>query len=314
MTLDFGGQVHTLRDYVGSMAGMPRVVTQFEDEIDDAADSAGWISFGTAALQQLKAKGFNFRSQAGADLLARAVANAGADDQAILALVELRAPINGAKLPADMDCCLPKSLLDAALVNRRSIALIDALISKGALQTRGTPDQSKIDAAFRAAIMGGRLELVHKVWSIGATTPHPALMFNDVSEDKNVRKQSPVTLRLRHHPFQEAGWEGLAIAKWLIAQGCDLKARGADGKTLLHIATDAADLEFVRYLLDQGFDPSTPGPYGLPALGSAKDEDIAVTLLEAGTDLTLMDDKGNQFRRYAEYNHWGRVIAWLDAH
>jgi hypothetical protein len=58
---------------------------------------------------------------------------------------------------------------------------------------------------------------------------------------------------------------------------------------------------------------STPGQYGLPALGSAQDEDVAMTLLVAGTDFPRMDDAGHQFRRYAEGNHWARV-ALLSAH
>jgi hypothetical protein len=70
----------------------------------------------------------------------------------------------------------------------------------------------------------------------------------------------------------------------------------------------------VRYLLDQGLTASTPGAYSLPALASSEDEDVAVMLLEAGTDLSKMEDGGRRFRRYASYNHWGRVISWLDAH
>ncbi len=96
-------------------------------------------------------------------------------------------------------------------------------------------------------------------------------------------------------------------------RGCNIKAARADGDTLLHIAAEAGDAEFVRYLLTQGFDPSTAGQFNLPALGGTQDENGALILLEAGTDLARMDDSGTQFRRYAEENHWKRVMDWLEA-
>lgn len=80
------------------------------------------------------------------------------------------------------------------------------------------------------------------------------------------------------------------------------------------LATDAGDVQFVRYLLDQGLDASMLGEFDLPALGSAGNEEIALMLLEAGTDFSLMDDDGHQFMRYAKGNHWGRVVAWLKEH
>jgi ankyrin repeat protein len=109
-------------------------------------------------------------------------------------------------------------------------------------------------------------------------------------------------------------WDGLAIAQWLATLGCDIRSAGADGTTLLQIAAEAGDAKFVRYLLDQKIDPSTPGRYGLPALGSVEDEDVALILLEAGTDLSKMDEDGISFRRYAQGQHWSRVTRWLEQH
>lgn len=103
--------------------------------------------------------------------------------------------------------------------------------------------------------------------------------------------------------------DGLVIAQWLAAKGCDLKARIPGGNTLLHIAVEAGDVAFVRYLLDQGLDPSTPGDFDLPPLGSASNEDVAMILLQAGG--RPPDPK--QFAAYARERHWGRVIGWLES-
>ena len=70
------------------------------------------------------------------------------------------------------------------------------------------------------------------------------------------------------------------------------------------------DIKFVRYLLGQGVDVSAPGQFDLPALGSAQDEDIALLLLQSGSDWK-MDDNGAGFLRFAGGQHWGRVTAWI---
>jgi hypothetical protein len=86
--------------------------------------------------------------------------------------------------------------------------LIDPLVAKGALQSDGQPDQARIDAAFRAAISGGRMMLVRKIWEFGAVEHRPALTFDDVADD-GTRKRSPVTLLLVHHSWKSVPWEGM---------------------------------------------------------------------------------------------------------
>ncbi|AWV08620.1 hypothetical protein C9I47_2951 [Lysobacter maris] len=310
VTLDIGGEVHRIHDYSGRRIGMPRAVTEFENEIDAVARTRMWTIVSTEAVNRMQADGFDFASVAGRELLERALFRGeDADDEAMARLVELGVPVDDAMLKHGYGGA-PMSLLELALL-RAHPAVVEALIARGALETRGKPDQAKIDAAFRSAIAGGRFALVERIWNVAATRPHPSLYFDDVSDgEQKAAKRSPVTLLLSR-PFADARpWEGRAIARWLIAQGCDMTASAADGATLLHIAAAANDAGLVRDLLDRGFDASTPGRYGLPALGSTEDEDIALMLLEAGTDLSALPD----LRRQATRGRWQRVVTWLDAH
>lgn len=311
LTLELGGQSRKIVDYVGEMVGMPVGVSAFEDEVDKVAQSDRWKHLTTETVEQLKAEGFQFNSQAGAELLARTVANKNSrDEAAMLALVELGAPLAVARKQAPGFSGTPGPLVESALRNHHA-TLLQPLVARGALDTNGKRDQKKIDAAFRAAIQGGRLEAVKAVWDIAGSRPHPSLTFDDQSDDDTpMRKQSPVTLSLMP-PYGDDDWQGREIAEWLADQGCDLGARAANGETLLHIAAEAGDVQFVRYLLDHGLDASMPGEYDLPALGSTHDEEVALMLLKAGTDLSPMDDDGRRFLQYAEENHWGRVVAWL---
>ncbi|WP_242165419.1 ankyrin repeat domain-containing protein [Lysobacter sp. M15] len=316
LTLKLGDQVHRIVDYVGERVGMPHVVSEFEDEVDKVSGAEGFVHLSEDAVERLQREGFRFDSKEGAELLARATANEESrDNKAIVRLVELGAPIAASPQARTEGWLARGTLLEEALQNRRR-KLVDLLIAEGALETNGKPDQAKLDAAFRAAIQGGSLDLVQTLWRAGEPDLRPALYFdNESDEAQGVRQRSPVTLLLSHYGSDEdETWDGMQIAAWLASRGCDLKAAGADGKTLLHIAAKADDAEFVHYLLSQGFDASTLGEYDLPALGSTSNEDVAMLLLEAGTDLSKMDDQSGEFLRYARSNHWQRVVEWLRKH
>ncbi len=313
VTMELGDDRHSIEDYVGRAVGMPAVVTAFEDAIDEAAGSADWVTLSVKALEQLKREGFDFSSQQGRELLARAVAkDSSQNDEALVRLIALGAPVD-TRVHSGWTADREDSLIDVALTNGHE-QLVEALLKLGVLLTDGRADQAKIDAAFQAAIAGGKLSLVIRVWD--ATELHPALTFSDAaSDEESPTQQSPVTLLLRPPYRSGRKWEGKQIAEWLNRKGCSLSAHSANGGTLLHIAAAAEDIEFVRFLLNAGVDPSTPGRFGLPALGSVHDnEDISMLLLEAGTDVSSLSDKGNSFRNYAIGRHWQRVVAWLDTH
>lgn len=312
LKLKAGASSRTIEDYVGERAGMPNVIHDFEEAVDRISRAGEWTRLSMMAVERLQSEGFDFTSKESADLLVRALANSdGNDQQAMLKLIELGAPLSGGNPYGPMIGGVDTSAIDQALLNHRE-QIVGPLLQRGVLDTGGRPDQAKLDKAFRDAIRGGRLSLVEALWDQHADRPHPALTFRDANNEAKAVKQSPVTLLLSK-PYRDEGWQGLEIAKWLQGKGCDLKAHGADGNTLLHVAVDANDPEFARYLLEQGVDPSAPGRFGLPALGGATDEDMALLLLKAGSEWQ-MDDQGKGFLRYAKDQHWGRVMAWISAH
>ena len=311
VTLRLGDQVHVIEDYLGRMVGMPAAVTAFEDAIDAAAGSNGWINLSLAAVNDLWAEGFEFSSKEGGMLLGRAAANPKSDDDALVKLIGLGVSTDTVALDGrGGERRIP--LIDAALESGHE-KLAAALIERGTLQTRGTADQAEKDRAFHAAIAGGKLSLVQTIWDTSGSS-HPALTFPDRGrENMYSERESPVTLLLTRPFDRKQAWQGREIAQWLAEKGCDLSAHGADGRTLLHIAAQAGDAQFVRYLLEQGVDPSTPGEFDLPAVGSAQDEEVAMLLLQAGSGVSAryVADNG-QLRKFAEYRHWQRVIEWLD--
>lgn len=304
LTVRFGNQTKVITDYAGRALGMPMVVSRVQEEVARVAHAEQWITLSDAALDRLQRDGFDFKSPAATRMLHRAVRNRWAtDDRAMLRLLMLGTPID---LPDRED-----SLMVDALRLRRT-QLIGPLIARGALNTNGRPDQRKIDTAFRAAVVGGRLEPLRSVWAVAGSQSHPALTMRDEPEYRNptAKNDVPVALLL-DRDYNDADWQGLEIARWLAALGNDLHATGADGRTLLMAAAEDDDDRFVRYLLSQGADPTARGRHEHSLLDSAQAEDVALALLEAGSELPR-EFKGYRFE--AERKGWGRVVAWLDAH
>lgn len=129
VTLTVGGQTRVITDYMGYDVGIPQAVSEAEADIDRTGHAAGWINLSGDAVATLEAEHFAFNSQAGAELLARAVNNPDShDDAAMLRLIELGAPVTGAQ--PDGNQFLAPSLLDAARAHNRTI-LIQPLHDRG---------------------------------------------------------------------------------------------------------------------------------------------------------------------------------------
>lgn len=318
LTLRFGKQAHDMVDYVGSLVGMPKAVEDFEDEIDKVSGASDFVNLSQETVARLEAEKFGFRSQPGANLLWRAVSNKRSHDDAIRRLIELGAPMDNAKPSSDNMFTPPPQPLIEVVLRQQRMSLIDVLIQHGALQTKGAPDPNKINAAFRAAIAGGRIEAVEKIWAAADEKSRPSLSFEETvrqDDGSDIKKTVPVALLLQFEDYPPEGyvWDGLAITQWLAAHGCDLKAARVGGDTLLHIAARAGDADFVRYALNQGLDANAIGDREI-ALDSVRKEDVAMLLLEAGTDLSGMEGGAEAFRKFAEAREWTRVVDWLKTH
>lgn len=316
ISMDMGGEVHTIDGSSGGLAGMPANVTTFEDEIDRLSGAREWVRLSAGTLGRLQANGLRLDSAEAGKLLHRVAGHDDSvDDTSALRLIEGGAPIGGDGGSRHCPCGDAGGVLSVALRNRRR-ALVPALVARGALQSRGGLDQGKLDAAFRDAIVGGDASLVETIWNAGGEAHRPALTFvDDTGDTEGATGPLPVSLLLIRRYFQPpAGWDGFAVARWLVRHGVGLKGRIGYGDTLLHVAARAGDAAFVRYLLAQGFDVNAPGEEFIPPIYATHDEDVALMLLDAGADASLYVRSGYSLRVFAQNNRWWRVLAWLDAH
>lgn len=313
MDVTIGGVTRHFADFFGKDFGMPKALTDFMDAVDEVGRSDDFIHLSSFSVQRLEREGFDFKSQKGADLFYKAInGDKVRDDAGLLRLIELGVPVMTGRPSKEEGRRSSDSPIDAALRHRHD-GLIDPLLSRGALETGGKPNQVRIDSAFQAAIAGGRLAAVQRIWSQAGTRPHPSLFFKPQSFEGK-KKRSSVTLLLKRDDGDTA-WEGLEIAQWLIGQGCDLRASDADGKTLLDIAVEADDIPMVKYLIAQGVAPNAPTYGGSSALGGVdRDEDMAMLLIAHGADPWALQTDRYDFVGYSRGKGWTRVVAWMEAH
>jgi hypothetical protein len=206
---------------------------------------------------------------------------------------------------------LQQTMAVSAVAQGRA-ALLTQMLARGALRSAGKYDQVKIDQAFFTAVSRSRPALVEMLWQLPDKAPHPALLHEDIWADGESVRRIPLTLLLGFDASKPKDGNDFAIAKFLVEKGCNPRATGGRDRTLLHIATLSNDVEFVRYVLGLGVDPSMPGQFGFPAVASAQDEDVALALLKAGKSRKSAN-KMDGFREYCEKMQWHRVLAWLKA-
>lgn len=314
MDITIGGQTRHFADFFGDQLGMPQALNEAFDAVDDVSRTDEMIHLSAFAVEKLEAEGFDFKSQKAADLFLQSVNDDESEDAGLLRMIALGTPLTGGKPDKEEYLRPHDTVINAALRNHHS-QLIALLVAKGLLTTAGHPDQAKISAAFRAAIQGGRLAAVKLIWAQAGAFPHPSLTFVDRDEDSKAVKLSPVTLLLSNPEGQDKDWEGLQIAQWLIEQGCDLRARGTDGSTLLDIAVEADDIAMARYLIANGADVSQKDKYGNSILGSVgNDEDMAMLLIENGADPWALESDPKDATDYVQGQKWSRVIRWMETH
>lgn len=312
LRMQFGAQVHEIVDVSGEDAGMPAVVTRFEDEVDRVAATAMWTRLTPAGVEHLRASGFDFGSEEAQQMLSRVFFYGNAEEDAVIRLLELGVPADSYRTftPANGQPMRISALEDAASAGMVKVVL--ALLSRGGHLTNGRIDQGRLDNAFKAAIRNGRLASVKALWDAGGPQSRPALTLPIISRGTSEIRHT--ILFLDHDADDEKPWEGLEIVRWYAAQGGDVRARDGDGRNLLEIAIDAGDEAMVRFVLARGVDPNTPGTNGRRPLDIAYTESMTVILLEAGADIRLVEDGAADFAANARRWKWQHVLSWMKAH
>lgn len=201
VTVSIDGRRHMVLDYLGRQAGMPAAVTALEDEIDRVAGTARWVSGTEETIPLLKAAGFDFRSEAAADLLADA-----ARGERLAFLQGLLA--EGAPLGGRGSGRGSISLLHAA----QGKADIEAALIAAALRRGTKPDLTQ---ALGVAAQAGDAAHLRELLARGGA-----------ADGRLVAGLTPIMVA-----------SSPEIVRLLVASGADVNARAENGATALRMAS-----------------------------------------------------------------------------
>ncbi|WP_394761065.1 DUF6438 domain-containing protein [Phenylobacterium sp.] len=291
--LSIGGRTKMVSDYAGEMVGMPASVTALEDAVD-ALGARRWVLGDASTQAALRGEGFDFKSFAGAKLLAMAVISA--PDEMVFGLLAEGTPIDGHAegFSAGPDGLTP--LQGAAREGRARVAA--TLIKAGALAS-ASPDAKA--ALLRIAVESGDPATVREILAAGA----------QINQQSN-QDHPPITLvwSSRYTDSRFSNRDVAGVIRVLLSAGADPRAHDENLRTALHFA-DGAD--GITLLLKAGGELEAHDGLGRTPLLSAQSDEAAVALIQAGANVRAKADNGETFEVIAKRQKFTNALALLRA-
>jgi ankyrin repeat protein len=271
-TIEFDEHKKSVGDYVGAGAGMPDVVTELEDKIDEIAGAEKWLSETSQTWPALISERWNFRADTDENrTLFASVAESGSAE-----LIQQFISAGAPTLVRNKDGASP--LVNAA--EKGDLDLIRRMVGKQAQ----LPSQL-LFRSLRAAAHSGNVDLMEFLIGKGADV-------NGTSDNPNDRdtvligaasrcKKEAVEETLRYHPHVNAqDFNGnSALSRFL--SSCTHATAGADIEGTFEL------------LVAAGANANLKNDQGQTPIFSACWDDRAVALLaQAGADLNARDANG----------------------
>jgi len=165
LSIDIDGHKKTVEDYVGSWEGMPAVISDLEQEVDDLAKTERWIQGADGLVSALRAEKFNFESFEAQTILKEAASRGESDT--VRELVADGVPLDPVPPSHAKDGEKPApDFRDVGLLTSASGSFhtLQILLDAGASGN----DQSDKDLALAGAARSGNVEAARSLIAYGA--------------------------------------------------------------------------------------------------------------------------------------------------
>ena len=322
LKISIDGNEKEVVDYVGSWVGMPAVISQLENEVDQVARTEQWIRGSDGLAEELAAEKYNFKTYQ-AQVMLKAAAQRG-QAETVRALLEGGVSLKQipAPKPKDKFAGIPFENVGWLTAASESPEVLQILIDAEASKN----DQADKNLALAGAARAGKVEAVRELLGYGAN-PNADLRKLTVKEDSGSMSVGEpgagsiliyaagsgnpemVAEILRYHPKLEArDGEGktaifaagesestdvdgarVACVQMLAKAGANVNARDNDGNTPLH-ETFLTDVE--EALLKLGADVNARNKDGETPIFTTVDDDAIPLFLAHGADLAIRNKKG----------------------
>lgn len=293
LSIDIDGHSTKVEDYVGQFVGMPAVITDLEEAVDDFARTSRWTEGAVGLVDLLKTEKYNFHTLEAQIVLKRAaVEGQTATVQQLLAagvpLQPLPAKPGGTSTPVFFDNA---TWLHAAALHPDTLqVLIDAKASQN--------DQNDKDLALAAAAADGNIASVHSLLAYGAN-PNADLKLILPEATLGFTLTNPTSSSI----LTEAAKSGNPdLIRELLHYQPKLELKNQDVDAALRVAAtwqysgytaEGARAECVRLLAKAGADFNARDENGNTALHTPRDKDVTAALIELGGDVNARNNNGD---------------------
>lgn len=330
LSIDIDGHSKSVTDYVGQWVGMPAVVVDLENEVDDVAETKRWVEGDNGLVQALQAEHYDFRTF-DAQVLLKEAASRGKTDL-VHRLLEAGVPLQRLPAPKPAQPYLAVPFEHVGWLNAAShySDTLRVLINAGASRE----DQTDKDLALAGAAGSGSLMAIRELIAYGAD-PNADLSKLTVSETgAGVTMEGPgagsvliyaaesgkpnvVREILRYHPKLEArdrqgrtaifaagdyrlsdnDGDRVQCVRLLAEAGADVNARDNNGDTPLHeiFLTDVEE-----ELLKLGADVNARNNDGETPIFTNVDNDAIPLFIRYGADLNIRNNEGKTLMESAK--------------
>jgi hypothetical protein len=293
--------------------GMPAVVTELEDAVDRAADSARWVTSSPGTVAAMREAGIAVTSPQAARIL-RAAVEAG-DSVTARALLAAGTPVSPDRVPSQIDAtgaAQPSNLSLLELAGDsddgpRQLEMLQTLLASPAVRA----DQAGKQRALARAAQRGHVEFARALISAGAD---PSARFTGETA-KTEQNETYLTLAAssgvwamledalarQHdiHAVDSQGRTALVSMVWEAPPNEDifplidrLLAAGADHAELDHVLLNTCQENWIPGLVARGGNINARDANGnTPLFQSCSDEEVKA-MLDAGTDPSLRNSEG----------------------
>jgi ankyrin repeat protein len=292
LSIDIDGHSIKVENYVGQFVGMPAVIADLEEAVDDFARTSRWTEGADGLVDLLKTEKYNFHTLEAQIVLKRAAAiGQTATVQQLLAagvpLQPLPPKPEGTSAPVFFDNA---TWLHAAALHPHTLqVLIDAKASKD--------DQNDKDLALAGAAADGNIASVHSLLAYGAN-PNADLSKFTQPETSGFTLTYPTSGRI----LTEAAKSGNPdLVREILHYQPKLELKNQYVDTALLIAAtyeyggytpEGARAECVHLLAKAGANINAHWEDGNTALHKPRDKNVTAALIELGADVNARNNDG----------------------
>lgn len=307
LKLKLGDQTKVVEDYGGGWMGMPSVVTELERAVDDASDSARWVTSSPATVAAMQEARIGFRTEQAAKVLRAAVENG--DLLTARALLERGTPTH-LNSPSERE---EPALVELAVGSGNQgdsgpdrVKMLQLLLSF----PNARPDRASMQRALSHVVENGDVDLARELIRAGADSSAWLVIGSDLDQRVTYLMLASASgsramledALARPHNISGVDAEGRTALVWAVWNAPPaedvfpiidvLRAHGAARSELDKALLSDCNPNWVPGLVARGANPNARVKNGnTPLFQDCTVEGIRA-LLDAGTDPTLRNKAG----------------------